>query len=274
MFSDDTNDIWSMWADGTHVRRLTSSAVMEFDPTWSPDGSLIAYRHWPHDGTSRIFVMKADGSDQRNLTRKNVWGPDWSPDGRRIAFNSMAGTGALDVYGSVVAPDGSGFRRISRQYVEYPAWSPDGSRIAFMAPEPGASGSNPDYNIFVMDADGRHVRRLTTAPGEDGWPAWSPDGARIVFSSARDDCSISGAPDCGTTGDIGPWEDVWITNTDGSNQRRLTSEFGQFFAWSPDGSEILVTGDRPFLIRPDGTGPTPFPTKDVSHPLLPDWIPA
>ena len=62
-------------------------------------------------------------------------------------------------------------------------------------------------------------------------------------------------------------------NADGSNQRRVTSQFGQFFAWPPDGSEILVSGDRPCLIRPDGTGLTPFPVKGVSL-LFPDWIPA
>jgi TolB protein len=272
VFSDDTNDIWSMRADGTRVRRLTSSPVQDFDPTWSPDGRQIAYRHWPHDGASRIFVMNSDGSDQRNLPRKDVWGPDWSPDGRRIVLN-MVGTDGLN-YGYVVAPDGSDLRRISDHFVEYPAWSPDGSQIAFMAAEAGATGSNPDYNIFVMGSDGSDVRRLTTAPGEDGWPAWSPDGRQIVFSSGRDDCSISDAADCRTTGDIGPWEDVWIVNADGTGQRRVTSEFGQFFAWSPDGSEILVTGDRPFLIRPDGTGLTPFPMKGVSHPLFPDWISA
>jgi TolB protein len=273
VLSDETNDIWSMRADGTHVRRLTSSPATEFDPTWSPDGSRIAYRHWPENGPSRIFVMNADGSDQRNLTRKDSWGPDWSPDGQRIVFNSLGGAGALDVYGYVVAPDGSGLRRSSRHYVEYPAWSPDGSRIAFMAPEPGATGSNPDYNIFLMDADGSHVRRLTTAPGEDGWPAWSPDSTRIVFSSARDDCSISDAPDCRTTGDIGPWEDAWIINADGTDQHRLTEEFAQFFAWSPDGSAILVAGAAEmYLIRPDGTGQTPFPVEGIHHPLFPDWI--
>jgi TolB protein len=273
VLSDETNDVWSMRADATHVRRLTSSPAMEFDPTWSPDGSRIAYRHWPHDAASRIYVMNADGSDQRNLTRKDAWGPDWFPDGRRIVFNSVLGAGAFDVFGHVVAPDGSGLRRISHRYVEYPAWSPNGSRIAFMAPEPGATGSNPDYNIFVMDADGSHVRRLTTAPGEDGWPAWSPDGTRIVFSSARDDCSISDAADCRTTGDIGPWEDVWIINADGTGERRLSSDFGQFFAWSPDGSAILVAGAaQTYLIRPDGTGLTPFPVQGVQHPLFPDWI--
>jgi Tol biopolymer transport system component len=81
-----------------------------------------------------------------------------------------------------------------------------------------------------MNADGTDVTRLTDAPGEDGWPAWSPDGPRIVFSSARDDCSISRAKDCRSTGDMGPWEDAWIMDADGTDQHRLTKEFAQFFA--------------------------------------------
>jgi TolB protein len=277
VFSDDTNDIWSMKADGTHVRRLTSAPALEFDPTWSPDGRRIAYRHQSGDDrTTEIYAMDADGTHRLRLTRNDVadWGPDWSPDGRRIVWNSSVGTGGFGFFGYVIAPDGTGLRRITRHYIEYPAWSPDGSRIAFMAQEAGAVGNNPNYNIFVMDADGSHVRRLTTMEGEDGWPAWSPDGKRIAFSSARDDCSISDAPDCRTTGDVGPWADVWIMNADGTEQRRVTSEFGQFFTWSPDGSAILVTGDETYLIRADGNGLTPFPVEGVSHPLFPDWIPA
>ena len=276
-FSDDTNGIWSIRADGSHLRQLTNAAAMEFDPTWSPDGSRIAYRHQSgDDGSTEIYVMDADGSRQQALTRNDVadWGPDWSPDGRLIVWNSAVGTGGFSFYGYVIGPDGSGRRRITRHYIEYPAWSPDGSKVAFMAQEPGAVGSNPDYNIFVMDADGSHIRRLTTADGEDGWAAWSQDGDQIVFSSARDDCSISDASDCRTTGDIGPWEDVWIMNADGSDQRRVTSEFGQFFAWSPDGSTILVTGMDPYLIRPDGTGLTPFSVEGAGHPLFPDWVAA
>ena len=276
VFSNETRDVWSMHADGTHVQRLTKSAAQEFDPTWSPDGTLIAYRHQtPADTSTEIFVMRADGSHQRNLTRNAVpdWGPAFSPDGKLIAFNSAMGTGGFGLLDYVVAPDGSGLQRIGHHYVEYPAWWPDGRRIAFMAQEPGATGNNPDYNIFVMNADGSGVRRLTDAPGEDGWPAWSPDGSQIVFSSARDDCSVSDALGCLTSGDIGPRFDVWIAAPDTGRQRRVTTAFGQFFAWSPDGSLILVAGDAAmYVIRPNGTGMTELPVNGVPHPLFPDWI--
>ena len=275
VFSNGTEDVWSMRADGTDVVRLTRSRALQFDPTWSPDGSRIAYRHQTGDDSStEIYVMDADGSHPTRLTRNHVadWGPDWSPDGAEIAWNSQTGSGSSGLLGYVMAPDGSGRARLSRHPVEYPAWSPDGSRIAFMAQEPDAYGSNPDYNIFVMNADGSDLRRLTTAPGEDGWPAWSPDGSRIVFASARDDCSVRDLEDCRTTGDIGPWMDPWIVDADGSDQHRLTWAFGQFFAWSPDGSAILATGyGGLYVIRPDGSGKTPFPVEGVPDPLLPDW---
>jgi TolB protein len=274
-FSDETSDVWVARADGSDAFRVTRSPAMEFDPSWSPEGRRLVYRRQPGDDAStEIYAVGADGSGQRRLTNNDVadWGPDWSPDGRSIVWNSSVGTFGFGFYGYTMRPDGSGVRRLSRHYVEYPAWSPDGSRIAFMAQEPGAVGSNPDYNIFVMDADGSDAHRLTTTPGSDGWPAWSPDGSRIVFSSTRDDCSISEASDCRSSGDVGPWHDAWIMGADGSGQTRLTPEFGQFFSWSPDGRAVMVAGGSSlFVIRPDGTGMAAVPIAEVTHPLFPDW---
>ena len=64
---------------------------------------------------------------------------------------------------------------------EQPRWSPDGQRIAFKSTRGGGS-----YNLYVMDADGSNVRRLTQHAGTDHDPTWLPDGQSIVFSSDRD----------------------------------------------------------------------------------------
>jgi TolB protein len=63
-----------------------------------------------------------------------------------------------------------------------PAYSPDRTRIAFSSNRAARDGN---FDLYVMDADGGNVRRLTTEPGTDGEPAWTPDGERLVFSSAR-----------------------------------------------------------------------------------------
>jgi len=271
VFSSGTEDVYTVNADGSGLKRLTRSEDLEFDPTWSPDGRAIAYRHQrDFESPIDIFVMDAGGSHPRKLTGSEGladWGPDWSPDGEWIAWNTAPDTPSYFDLG-VIHPDGTDRRVIKPGvYVEYPAWSPDGRRIAFMSP-----GEGSQYDIFVMNADGTDVRRLTESPADDGWPAWSLDGRQIVFSSVRDDCLYSEAEDCLTTGDIGPWHTLYVMNADGIDQHRLTRTFGQFAVWSPDGQYILFA---PWLnvIRPDGTGLTRIPVERTpAEPEMPDWI--
>jgi Tol biopolymer transport system component len=264
------DDVFTANADGTGLIRVTRKPGPEFDPAWSPDGERIVYRDSRRgiNQDDEIYVVRADGTGARNLTRDpgNDWGPDWSPDGRTIVFNSDRD--GFPMGGFLINPGGSHPRRIETDaYVEYPAWSPDGTRIAFMG---GTSAG--EYDIWVVDVDGSNLTRLTDSPGSDGWPAWSPDGTRVAFSSVRDDCSYSDASDCRSTGDIGPHHDVWVVNADGTGLTRVTSEFGQFVTWSPDGDYLLVSGYDLYVIRPDGTGRASLDIEGIRGGLFPDWI--
>ena len=82
-----------MAIDGSDVRRLTDAVGSSYLPAWSPDGASIAFAT-DRDGDLEVYVMRADGSDQRNLTRsagiRDGWfGPSWSPDGRTILYPSQ-----------------------------------------------------------------------------------------------------------------------------------------------------------------------------------------
>jgi Tol biopolymer transport system component len=258
-------DIYVVNLDGSGLQRLTSDPAAEFDPAWSPDATQIAYRHQSgDDDTTEIYVMNADGSHAHAITDNDVpdWGPGWTPDGD-VSWNS-----GLDVVGGgfhlwVSSADGSVQHALGTVVVEYPAWSPDGSRVAYMAQEPGASGSNPDYNIWVMNADETEARRLTDTPGSDGWPAWSPDGTMIVFASTRDDTGTS----------LGPVQHLYLMNADGSDQRLLIDTFGQFADWSPDGSAIVFSPDLN-LVSPTGVSLGSIAVSGLgSEAEFADWAP-
>src|ERR671912_636026 len=229
---DDYDTLFSMWADGTDLRRITGRPGAEFDGSWSPDGRFVAYRDSRRgiNEDDEIYVAAADGTGRpRNLTDNpaNDWGPDWSPDGELIAFNSDRD--GFPLTGYVVHPDGSGLRRVPGEaWFEYPSFSPDGTRIVFS----GHQGS--DYDIYVVDIGSGQTTQVTDSPGSDSWPAWSPDGATIAFATERDDCLRAPASDdCWRSGEPGEHHDIWIMGADGSNQRRGTPGGGPFVARVP-----------------------------------------
>lgn len=138
--------------------------------TWSPDGMKIAFvRHG-----KGIYVINADGTNLICLIAdKEPWIPNWSPDSKKLAFRmqyySSSGITMSDLY--IVNADGTDLQNLTLNRARYslPSWSPDGSKIAF------ASFSYGNWEIYIMNADGSNLVRITNTPEEDELkPVWSP----------------------------------------------------------------------------------------------------
>lgn len=177
----------TMAIDGSDPRTLVGRWKSMTSPSWSPDGSRIAFAASDGENTD-IFVVDADGSNVLQITHDPAMDsyPSWSPDGTRIVFDN-AGSESLDSADlsvtqeifTVSATGGTPVRLTHDDVGEKQAvYSPDGSRIAV---------SRGDAGIWIMRADGTRLRRVRGIEGNLFSPRWSPDGTQIAFLTYLDD---------------------------------------------------------------------------------------
>ena len=187
----DAGGVWVVRFDGTNQQRL--SADRGDNPSWSPDGTRIAYEL--DDG---IAVIDADGTKRQQLTTDHGSDPEWSPDGTRIAYELDDGIAVIDA-------DGTKRQQLTTDHGSDPEWSPDGTRIAYSTGNGGL--------VYVIDTEGPATNGplLYNKYGIGDVLSWSPDGTMIAYGTSRG---------------------VWVVDTGGTDHRRLTTR-GEFPAWAP-----------------------------------------
>lgn len=211
-------------ADGTGLRALTNGPGHEAYPAWSPDGTRIAFaRNIESLGPADIYVINVDGTGERRVTSDpgNEWGPSWSADGQSLVYVGNEGTDQL----RLVRVSGGPSTVLARGGTanQHPAFSHDGRRIIFSSNRAGKEESDYQtavrntpggallrppsgaHDVYVVDVDGRNLRRLTTE-GANYAGAWSPDDRHIAFTSDRDGR-----------------QEVYVMRADGTGQARLTN---------------------------------------------------
>jgi eukaryotic-like serine/threonine-protein kinase len=265
--------IWIINVDGTNARQVSNIPKGACQPSWSPDGQLIAFispctrKQTQIYEDAMIYIMDADGSNVRPMpeTILGDFDPAWSPDGFRIAFTSIR-TGRPHIF--VINMKDNTLHEVSdtRHPDFHPTWHPSGKQLAFVR-------NNLFPHVWVMTDQGLTEFQFS-APGNvvDLWPSWSPDGEFIIFSRSQVEQGIpwlmkkyysdrdnnteyrirpAGVPNPGpiagpSLSPDGKWiayeswpdgrnHDIYIMDINGENRQRLTSDPGFDFgpAWKP-----------------------------------------
>ncbi len=165
---DKDQEIYLLDRQGNIRQRLTNSPGIDVSPTFSPDGSQIAFVS-NRAGSPQIFIMSSSGGQARRLTMSGSYNvsPSWSPKGDLIAYAGRA-RGGFQIF--VISPQGGSPRQITQEGSnESPTFSPDGAFIACSSTRDGKPA------IYVVNVKTGAATRVTNLPGAQTQPAWAPN---------------------------------------------------------------------------------------------------
>jgi Tol biopolymer transport system component len=264
------------------VRQLTHLRGGAFDPDYSPDGRQIAFDHrFETANPDAVFTIGFDGSNPARLPIAcvdqclGVDEPSWTHSGDQIAFGRAAGpivrgnASTLDL--ATAGLNGAGDRVIrtfglaaTGTEPHGAVWSPNGRLLALTVVNTTKKPVNASA-IYLIDSNGKIVRRLTPPKLDAGNPDWAPNGQRIVFNSFYEGQSES---------------ELYTIRPNGTGMHRLRKEHKHNYSfdpvWSPDGGRIAfvhasrTTPPHIWSIGSDGKN-----VREETHgnlaDLSPDW---
>ena len=215
-------EIYTLRADGSQLKRLTDNDAEDSEPSWSPDGAFIAWVQTVPTVSQEAWIMNGDGSNARRVGDLSQARPlEWSPTEDRLlvrTYDPQAPTGetgrlyvttpAAPAPTPVTDPIGLGMA----------GWSPRGDYIWF-----DKYAADYLHDLYVAHADGSQATLLVS--GLDGSEGWSPDGAWIAYQKK-------------VNGNL----DVFISRPDGSETRTVASSaYNELQAgWVENGARLLV----------------------------------
>ncbi len=221
-------DIWVCDLFGENLHRVAGTGHPDRYPTWSPDGTRIAFAQ-ERDGAGEADVMDvhATGGGVTNLTNSTDYDthPTWSPSGDRIAFQSDRTTN-WEIH--AMYADGSGVVNLTNHASidGAPDWSPDRTMggISFLTSRHG------NTEIYTMSQDGSDQTRVTDIAGDATNPSWSPEGYLLAF------CSYV----------TGVGSDIMEVTSDGADRGALvdTSHYDDYPCYSSDGRFLAYESDE------------------------------
>ena len=254
VYREAGNKLWIRVAaaDGTSPRTIHDEPLTAVGYLgWSPDGRTVVAARQP---TLRAFDVVKGGPPSMMLL--DLQGTEYSdgslltgffrpPTGQEVLYLGRSGKEGFGLYRRTI-PDGTPVALLTEAHqtipfgdLGSPAWSPDGTQIALQVLAPGTDG---DWRVYVMDADGSNMRRLThlEIPGtlvSEGNPAWSPDGKQIAVQQWFDDQAegVDSRPITVVDVATGDEHEVGPANVNGYAS----------WAWSPDGKSILEVPNEP-----------------------------
>ena len=241
------SEVYVMNADGSGQTNLSNNGpyVEDYSARFSPDGQKVAYTsigdsEYNPEGDADIYIVNADGSNQKNLTNNagpvSDQSPVFSPDGQKIVYTSTGEQasnpeGDEEVY--VMNSDGNKRKNLTNNgldadgfgandWTHFAEFSADGQKILYASH--GVQTSNPegDFELYAMNlSDGSAKKNLTdNGPGVDEWHGvFSPDGQTILYSS-------QGAQASNPEGEA----ELYLMNAlDGSAKKNLTNNTARDF---------------------------------------------
>ena len=253
---DLLGQLWLMPAEGGEARALTDAVrdtAEDLDPSFSPDGQLVAFRA-ERSGRTGLWLLDIESGNVRQLTQ--LAEPDgydgsaaWSPDGKFIAFEHMVSPDATHAQVMTVialhhvdtgAQTELRIDGLPDPNVHQPSWSADGTQIAFI------SGAEGHRRIWVVDGTGGRARPVSDESLHAYAPAFSPDGRRLAFIG-RDSAGRA---------------QIWVQEI-GASARQLTEHDDVAptrVRWSADGSTLSYSADgRLWRIAAHGGEAVEFP---------------